>query len=114
MKRHILPLWGIGGLAVGLLTGISTAQGQIIPDATLPVNSIAPPGCTVCTITGGTERGVNLYHSFQQFSIPIGGAAYFNNGLQIQNILTRVTGTSLSNIDGLLRANGTANLFLLN
>jgi large exoprotein involved in heme utilization and adhesion len=28
-----------------------------------------------CAINGGTERGVNLYHSFKEFSIPTGGQA---------------------------------------
>ena len=88
---------------------------QVVPDQTLPAGERSQvSGDLNSQIDGGAIRGNNLFHSFQQFSIPTGGSASFNNAPSITNIITRVTGSNLSNIDGLIRANGTANLFFIN
>lgn len=87
-------------------------QAQINPDGT--VNTQVNQNNNVSEITGGETRGSNLFHSFKDFSVDTGNEAFFNNANSISNIFSRVTGGKLSNINGLIRANGNASLFLIN
>ncbi len=100
--------------ALSYLTSGISVSAQIVPDKTLPVNSTVTTTGLLHTINGGTTVGVNLYHSFQDFSVPTNNTAYFNNAANVQNVMARVTGSSISNIDGTLKANGNTNLYLLN
>jgi filamentous haemagglutinin family N-terminal domain len=93
------------------LSAIAPSTAEIVPDATLPVNTTVIVNDSNNFIQGGTQAGNNLFHSFREFSLLAGETAFFNNSTDIQNIFTRVTGGSISNIDGAIKANGTANLF---
>jgi filamentous hemagglutinin family protein len=68
----------------------------------------------ITEITGGERANNNLFHSFEQFSIPDGTEAIFKNATDIENIFTRVTGDDISNIDGILSSQGDANFFFIN
>ncbi len=95
-----------------------SAIGQIIPDGSLGAESSRIVPDTINNlpsdrITGGATRGVNLFHSFREFNVGEGRAAYFDNPHGIANIFTRVTGGNHSDILGVLGVQGNANLFYL-
>ncbi|MEH1865412.1 MAG: filamentous hemagglutinin N-terminal domain-containing protein [Nostoc sp.] len=103
------------------LIASSPVLGQISSDNTLPDGqTVVSPGTKPgqdFLITGGTKVGSNLFHSFREFSVPTGGEAFFSNTAafsNISNIISRVTGGSISNIDGLIRENYGANFILIN
>jgi filamentous hemagglutinin family protein len=93
---------------------------QLVPDDSLGVeSSVVTPGVPISgdladAITGGAIRDTNLFHSFAEFNVLENQRVYFANPIGIENILSRVTGGNLSNIDGLLGVDGAANLFLMN
>ncbi|MEH2118289.1 two-partner secretion domain-containing protein [Nostoc sp.] len=87
---------------------------QIIPDDTLsPPSQVIPQGKTTI-IEGGTSVGSYLFHSFKEFSVGNGTTAEFRNAESVENIISRVTGKSPSNLEGIIKAQYKANLFLIN
>lgn len=111
-------LWGwfkrLGIAIVGTISfSVNSAIAEIAEDTTLPTNSIINKQSNIL-IEGGTQVGSNLFHSFKEFSIDNGTTAEFKNADSVQNIISRVTGKSVSHIDGTIKAQYAANLFLIN
>jgi len=122
MKQILQKIWLLGNLSLCWLAIASPVKAQIAGDNTLgtTVNGSLSSPCIAgsCSIAGGTPIGNNLFHSFDQFSIPNGVTANFvNNNPAVQNIISRVTGNLTSDINGTIKSSGTYpnfNLFLIN
>ena len=104
----------LGIFAISFLQ--TPAYAQVIEDGSLPTRITTTDNLsfTIDSINNKNRVGNNLFHSFKEFSIPTGGSAIFNNSTDVVNIINRVTGGNISKIDGLIKANGKANLFLIN
>jgi filamentous hemagglutinin family protein len=101
------------------ILGVPLTRAQTVPISTrIPVadNTIGTQvlgGGGNFAITGGQSRGQNVFHSFQDFSVPTKGSATFLNPIGNRSIITRVTGNQFSDIDGTIDTQG-ANFFLIN
>ncbi|MBD2451176.1 S-layer family protein [Nostoc sp. FACHB-152] len=104
-------------LTGGIFLWCGFANAQVTSDGTL--NTTVSQSSNKFNITNGSAANSNLFHSFQQFSIPTGTSAIFDliNTPNISSIFARVTGGSISHIDGTIQTINNINpvsLFLLN
>ncbi len=102
MPLSLSHRFALASAAVSAIFLSQTVQAQIVPDATLGTQVFGVCGGTggACGIINGTTRGSNLFHSFQQFSLPNGDFAAFATNPAIRNVIVRVTGANISNING--------------
>ena len=122
-KRNFVILSLVAQMISGSFLILSWAQ------APLPRDVQTDGSLGVATTLGGLDvtipaalgkqmpasNSVNLFHSFARFNVQTGGSVTFTGSNTIENIISRVTGTQNSLIDGLLASSiNNANLFLLN
>ncbi|MBE9044697.1 filamentous hemagglutinin N-terminal domain-containing protein [Pleurocapsales cyanobacterium LEGE 10410] len=101
---------------VSQTNSVFAQDSNIVPDNTLGAESsvVNPRDENSDSIDGGALRGSNLFHSFQEFNVGENRGVYFTNPDAVNNIFSRVTGNSQSNILGTLGVDGAANLYLIN
>ncbi|MBX9860846.1 MAG: filamentous hemagglutinin N-terminal domain-containing protein [Sphingomonas sp.] len=113
----------MGGAALALLA-VSPARAQtaIAPDTqpAVTTGTTATTTGTTTVIDGGRRVGDNLFHSFTAFSLGTGDTALWirsgGDGATIANVINRVTGGTVSTIDGRIATQGLdrANFFFIN
>ncbi|NJL88679.1 MAG: filamentous hemagglutinin N-terminal domain-containing protein [Coleofasciculaceae cyanobacterium SM2_1_6] len=99
-------------LAAQITPSISLGHGSNHPNNT---GTLVNSQGNQINISGGTQAGANLFHSFQDFNVNSNQVANFLSNPQTQNILGRINGGNPSFINGLLQVTGgNSNLFLMN
>ncbi|MEO5332307.1 MAG: filamentous hemagglutinin N-terminal domain-containing protein [Magnetococcus sp. YQC-5] len=103
----LLVLTSVDGLAVGI-----AVDGSMNPAFSGAITKSG--GVYAIKQDFGKTVGTNLFHSFGNFSLTTGETADFQ-GSNIVNIVARVTGKALSDINGTLKSSAAgANLYLMN
>ncbi|RKZ70889.1 MAG: hypothetical protein DRR19_33020 [Candidatus Parabeggiatoa sp. nov. 1] len=90
-------------------------KAEVTLDGTLGRSGALPGPDYLIGADLGQQHGGNLFHSFQDFNLQGHESATFSGPNSVQNIFSRVTGGTPSNIDGLLRSTiPNADMYFLN
>jgi filamentous hemagglutinin family protein len=101
--------------ATVFVAGLFASHAAVITDGSLGAAGALPGPNFAVPASLGRLSGRNLFHSFSHFDLSNGESATFSGPGNVQNILARVTGGSVSSIDGLIRSTiPDANFFLVN
>lgn len=100
---------------VGPVAEPSSLVAQAITAAEDGTGTVVTQTDNTFDITGGTQAGSNLFHSFEQLGLDANQVANILSNPNITNILGRVGGGDASVINGLLQVTGgNSNLYLMN
>jgi filamentous hemagglutinin family protein len=92
-----------------------SASAEVTLDGTLGRSGALPGPDYLIGADLGRQHGGNLFHSFQGFNLNHSESATFSGPNSVSNIISRVTGGNLSQIDGLIRSTiPNADMYFLN
>ena len=107
--------WIVAAACVLPIVGWGETKAQVVSDGSLMnPTQVSQGGNGRFRITEGTQSGEYLFHSFKTFSIGAHESVLFVDPNHSRGIVARVTGGQASYINGLLRAQGQADVFFLN
>ena len=111
MRFYILPIFSLI-----LLCGANSAIAQsFTPTAVDGLTEVTRVGNRWNISTKNLpSSSINQFHSFTNFNVGASEIVNFMPAAGVQNILSRVTGGTPSQIQGMIQASGGANLFLMN
>jgi filamentous hemagglutinin family protein len=98
-----------------LLLICNSLNAEVIIDSSLGSRANLPGPNYLIGADLGSHKGGNLFHSFQDFNLNSLESATFSGPNSVSNIISRVTGGTPSNIDGLIRSTiPNADMYFLN
>jgi filamentous hemagglutinin family protein len=91
------------------------AEGGIATDGSLGSAQTLSGVHVMIPQTLGQTSGANLFHSFSEFNVNVGQTVTVTGVNTLQNVISRVTGGAVSNINGILESKaGKADFYLIN